>query len=123
MSCVRILLRAPSCVFEQKQCWSIPRKQWVHPDLPEKFLTRTLEPRYEQTYIQFKWIFKFSISEISYKIDQSSCPAHLFHERYSLLFLSVSLFVHLFELMLCVPVNSNGHVAKLPPFNGNFTQH
>ena len=29
----------------------------------------------------------------------------------------------LFELMLYVPVNSNGHVGMLPPFYGTFTQH
>ena len=29
----------------------------------------------------------------------------------------------LFELMLYVPVNSDGHVGTLPPFYGNFTQH
>ena len=31
--------------------------------------------------------------------------------------------LNLFELMLYVPVNSNGHVGKLPPFYGTFTQH
>ena len=29
----------------------------------------------------------------------------------------------MFELMLYVPVNSNGHVRMLPPFYGTFTQH
>ena len=29
----------------------------------------------------------------------------------------------LFELMLYVSVNSNGHVGTLPPFYGTFTQH
>ena len=29
----------------------------------------------------------------------------------------------LFELMLYVPVKSNGHVGTLPPFYGTFTQH
>ena len=33
------------------------------------------------------------------------------------------MFVCLFELMLYVPVNSNGHVGTLPPFYGTFTQH
>ena len=28
-----------------------------------------------------------------------------------------------FDLMLYVPVNSNGHVGTLPPFYGTFTQH
>ena len=32
-------------------------------------------------------------------------------------------FVCLFELMLNVPVISNGHVGTLPPFYGTFTQH
>ena len=30
--------------------------------------------------------------------------------------------VCLFELMLCVPVNSQGHVGTLPPFFGTLTQ-
>ena len=34
-----------------------------------------------------------------------------------------SLFVCLFELMLYVTVNSNGHVGTLPPIYGTFTQH
>ena len=29
----------------------------------------------------------------------------------------------LFELILYVTVNSNGHVGTEPPFNGTFTQH
>ena len=29
-------------------------------------------------------------------------------------------FVCLFDLMLSVPVNSNGHVGTLPPFNGTY---
>ena len=33
------------------------------------------------------------------------------------------LFVCLFELMFCVPVNSKDHVGTLPPFYGTFTQH
>ena len=32
-------------------------------------------------------------------------------------------FVCLFDLMLYVPVNSNGHVGTTPPFYGTFTQH
>ena len=32
-------------------------------------------------------------------------------------------FVHLFELMLYVPVNSYGHVGTLPPLYGTFTQN
>ena len=35
----------------------------------------------------------------------------------------ISLFVCLSELMLYVPVNSNGHVETLSPFYGTFTQH
>ena len=31
--------------------------------------------------------------------------------------------VYLFELMLYVSVNSNGHVGMLPPFYRTFTQH
>ena len=27
-----------------------------------------------------------------------------------------------FELLLYVPVNSNGHARMLPPFNGTFTR-
>ena len=33
------------------------------------------------------------------------------------------IFVCLFELMVYVPFNSNGHVGTLPPFYGTFTQH
>ena len=33
------------------------------------------------------------------------------------------IFVCLFELMLYVPVNSQGHVGTLPPLYGTFTQN
>ena len=32
-------------------------------------------------------------------------------------------FFCLFDLMLYVPVNGNGHVGTLPPFYGTFTQN
>ena len=35
----------------------------------------------------------------------------------------IGMHVCVFELMVNVPVNSNGHVGTLPPFYGTFTQH
>ena len=34
----------------------------------------------------------------------------------------IGLFVHLFDLILNVPVNSYGHVGTLPPFYGSLTK-
>ena len=44
-------------------------------------------------------------------------------DKYSVFYKSVLDFFCLFELMLYVPVNSQGHVGTLPPLYGTFTQN
>ena len=57
--------------------------------------------------------------------------SHVFHGSFELQLVNLQYIVlkpdcmcqFLFELMLYIPVNSNGHVGMLPPFYGTFTQH
>ena len=44
-------------------------------------------------------------------------------EGLSLVYVIDCILLCLFELMLYVPVNSNGNVGTLPPFYETFTQH
>ena len=65
------------------------------------------------------WTLEYLEAHASDELKHTCCSSYVLY--FDVLFRF--LFVCLFELMLYVPVNSQGHVGTLPPLYGTFTQN